>query len=351
MPTAINHAYDSAELAYAADVMIKDQMWVKPGQSVIVTADTVTDPVGVDAVLRAVTRAGAKGGVFTIPQLPFQGMLADPYVPDSLGAAVAKSDAWIDLTFPYLAGSHIHDEALKGGRVRYLLALDIGAGGIVRLYGRANLDKIFAVQKTLDTLMMKSRGKKCRITTELGTDVEFILDKPGYTKPRRATKPGLYSPPGGSVMFPVPDSVKGTIVVEAAFHEYYSVFDKPCVLAVNGRIQKISGGGPERRVMDRALRRAGGGRYGYVIHFTHGMHPAARLTHTSFEEATRVAGNDAIGLGTPFWMPGGGENHPDGLMSMQSIWLDGQRIVRDGEIIGPPKLARLAAELTPTHRS
>ena len=350
MPTAVHAPYDSAELAHAADVMVTDQMWVKPGHNVLITADTATDPVGVEAVLRAITRAGAKGGGFTIPQLPFQGMLADPYVPESLGAAVVKSDAWIDLTFPYLAGSHIHDEALKGGRTRYLLALDIGAGGIVRLYGRGDLDKIYAVQSALDALLVKARGKTCRITTELGTDVTCVLDKPGYIKPRRANKPGLYSPPGGSVLFPVVESVKGTIVVEAAFHEYYAIFDKPCVLTVDGRIRKVSGGGPERKVMERALRRAGGGEFGYVIHFTHGMHPAARMTHTSFEEATRVAGNDAIGLGTPFWMPGGGENHPDGLMSMQSVWVDGVRIVRDGDIVGPPKLAKLAAALTPVYR-
>ena len=45
------------------------------------------------------------------------------------------------------------------------------------------------------------------------------------------------------------------------------------------------------------------------------------------------------------WVPGGGENHPDAVLSKQSIWLDGEPIVRDGRIVGPPRLAELAEKL------
>jgi len=60
-------------------------------------------------------------------------------------------------------------------------------------------------------------------------------------------------------------------------------------------------------------------------------------------------GNDAIGMGLPWWEPGGGENHPDGVLFMQTIDLDGQRIVEDGIIVGPKKLAKLATNLTPIY--
>ena len=51
-------------------------------------------------------------------------------------------------------------------------------------------------------------------------------------------------------------------------------------------------------------------------------------------------------MGKPFWVPGGGENHPDGLINMHSLWIDGELIVKDGDIVSPPELAELGRELS-----
>jgi 2,5-dihydroxypyridine 5,6-dioxygenase len=148
-------------------------------------------------------------------------------------------------------------------------------------------------------------------------------------------------------MFPDVESVRGAIYVGSVFHEYYTPLSQPMTLEVDGKIRAVRGGGNERKVTDRALRRAAGGEYGYVIHFTHGIHPAARVTGRSFIEDMRSVGNDAVGMGIPWWLPGGGENHPDAVLFMQSIELDGRKIVEDGAIVGPAPLARLADELAP----
>ena len=87
-------------------------------------------------------------------------------------------------------------------------------------------------------------------------------------------------------MFPDVDSVQGRIQVGSVFHEYYTALATPLTLEVDGKIKALEGGGNERLVADRALRRAAGGAYGYVIHFTHGIHPAARVTG---EERFRAA--------------------------------------------------------------
>jgi hypothetical protein len=150
-------------------------------------------------------------------------------------------------------------------------------------------------------------------------------------------------------MFPDVDSVSGRIQIGAVFHEYFTPLGEPMTLEIEGKIKALHGGGNERVAADRALRRAGGGDYGYIIHFTHGIHPAARATGRSFIEDMRAVGNDAIGMGLPWWVEGGGENHPDGILFMQTIDLDGQRIVEDGIIVGPKKLAKLAADLEPIY--
>jgi hypothetical protein len=335
------------ELSQAAEVVVRDYMAVRADENVLITADTAGDPAAAQAIFAAAERAGAKAALLTVPQLPFQGGLADPYVTPTLSGAVLGSDVWIDLTFPYLAGSHLYDEALKTKRIRYLLGGDMGADGLVRLFGRVDLDRYYAVHKAFDDLINEAIGKPVRITNGLGTDVSFRLGKRGFEKPRRGDKPGGYLVPGSCTMFPDVESVKGVIHVGSVFHEYYTPLGQPMALEVDGKIRAVRGGGNERKVADRALRRAAGGEYGYVIHFTHGIHPAARVTGRSFIEDMRSVGNDAVGMGIPWWLPGGGENHPDAVLFMQSIELDGRKLVEEGAIVGPASLAKLADELTP----
>lgn len=336
-----------AAIARAADVLVRDYMAVRPGETVLITADTATDPALADALLTAALVADGRGSVLTIPRLPYQGGLADPYVPPAVAGAAASADVWIDVTFPYLAGSHVCDQALQGGRVRYLLGGDMGCAGLVRLFGAVDLDAYYAVHKGFDELTAAAIGRPVRITDGHGSDIALTLAKPGFAKPRRADRPGLYFVPGSCTMFPEPESVRGELHVVAAFHEHYARLAEPAVLVLDGRIREVTGGGPDRPVLQRALRRAAGGDYGHVIHLTHGIHPAARMTGESFVEDMRALGNDAVGLGIPFWLPGGGENHPDAVITEQSIWIDGRPVVQRGAIVAPPALAALADTLVP----
>jgi hypothetical protein len=334
-----------SDVEKAATVLVEDHMFVKPGENVIVTADTHSDAVCANAVFNAAHRAGVRPALMLFPQLPFQGALADPYVPEALGTALGNCDVWIDLCFPYLAGSRTHDVAMKANRLRYLLGGDIDAEALVRLYGTVNLDALFTVQAGFDRLMAEAVGQPCRIQNEQGMDVAFVIAKPGYQKLRRADRPGLNVLPGSGMIYPEPESVRGTVVIEAVFHEYFVSPMSRMTVLVDGRIREIRGGGAEQRVMHRALLRAGGGQYGYVIHFSYGFHPAARPENLM--ESIRVPGNNAVGFGLPWWVPGGGENHPDGIASMQSIWIGDAQIVRDSELIHPAALASAAAALEP----
>lgn len=339
----------SPELAVGADVLVRDFMAVKRDETVLITVDTATDPLAGPAVMNAVAVAGARPTLVTVPQLPFQGALADPFVGPVLAAAAVSADVWIDLTFPYLAGCHPWDVAMKQKRARYMLCGDLTADAMVRMFAKVDLDRLFKVHNGFTAITADSVGKSARITNELGSDVTFTLDKAPYPKPRRAVDPGLYTVPGAMAFWPVNDSVKGRIVVDAAFHEYYTKLASPITFEIDGHIRGISGGGADRKVMDRALKRAAGGEYGYVIHFTCGISPAARYTGGCFVEDQRVTGNNAIGLGIPFWKPGGGENHPDAVLSLQSIWIDGKKIVENGTIVGPAKLAKAAETLQPLY--
>src|SRR4051794_10047760 len=211
---------DGARLARAAAALVADHMAAKEKESVLVTADSASDARLVDALVTAAGLAGAHPVAALIPRLPFQGRLADPYLPSALRGAAVETDVWIDLTHPFLAGSEVHDAALRGKRARYLGAGGLDAPGLVRLYGMVDGDRLFALQSAVDAMVAGAEGKDCRVTDALGTDVTFTLAKATQSKSRRALAPGSNTIPGSTVLLPEIESVRGTIRLVAAMHEY-----------------------------------------------------------------------------------------------------------------------------------
>jgi hypothetical protein len=62
-----------ADVAAAAALVVRDYMAVRAGEDVLITADTGTDLALAEALMSAVTQAGARPSLLTIPRLPFQG--------------------------------------------------------------------------------------------------------------------------------------------------------------------------------------------------------------------------------------------------------------------------------------
>lgn len=336
---------DGHQATRGARAMVDDYLAVQEGENVLVTADTASDMVAAEAILAASEAAGAKATLAIIPQLPFQGTLADPYIPEPLAGAAQSCDVWIDLCFPYLAGSTVCDQTLIAGRVRYLMITGMSGAGIDRLFAGADHDLMHKVQEGMYDIFQTGAGRAGHITTDDGTDVHFTLAETGPRKPQHIQNPGMYFPPGSVAFTPEIESVRGIIVLKSVFHEYYVPQLEPLTIEVDGPVIGVSGGGAEVFPLERSLLRAGGGEYGHIIHFTHGLHPAARPGMGLLEDI-RTWGNNAIGMGKPFWVPGGGENHPDGLINKQSLWIDGEKIVDSGDIVSPPELAQLANELS-----
>lgn len=162
------------------------------------------------------------------------------------------------MSFPYIAGSAAHDRAMQAGRVRYLLLGDAEAGALARLYGVIGLDRLFEVQSRFDELMASHRGAACTVRAANGSDFSFRLGKRAAAKRRHADTPGTSTVPGSCIFYPEPDSVRGTIVLDAIFHEHYAVPREPIRLTVDGEIREVQ----HAVLTERALRRAGGGSYG-----------------------------------------------------------------------------------------
>lgn len=332
-------------LSHAADALIEGYLGVAPDEQVVITADARSDRRVVDALLDSVRRRGGQPVAVVIARLPYQGGLADPYIPDACRRAVEGAQVWIDTTFPYMAGSAIQDALMKKGATRYLLLGDPDADGFTRLFGDADLDLYHDAQLAFDEVFGQAIGARCRITCPRGTDVSFKLAKPGINKPRRAITPGMYVVPGSCSIAPDIQTVQGRIVIGAVFHTFYEELRHPIEVEVDGRITGIRGAGAPAIAFEKALRRAVHDGLGSIIHFTHGLHPTARFTGRSFIEDMRAVGNNAVGFGIPWWEPGGGENHPDGVVMGHSVWIDDKVLIDRGRIVWPDRLARTADAL------
>ena len=338
----------SPRLLRAAETLVTKSFAVSEGESVLITADYRAESALLDAIAGAVSRVGAMPVVALSPVLPYQGGMSDPYVPDNLRAAMQESDVWLDLCFPYHAGSGGHAAAMKGGKTRYCLLSMSSADSFERLYGCVDFEAMMEFNVALADHFASAEGEVLRFTCPLGTDVTMDLDKIKVARKSLNNQPGMYTAPGAQSFYPIMESVKGKIVIQALFDEYYRGLRRPITIEADGGIQRISGGGVEDMTsFDRALIRAGGGEdYGNFIHFTFGFHPAAMLTHSQFIEDIRVPGSNAIGMGLPWWEPGGGENHPDGVVFDQSLWIGDSQLVKDGAFTGPAPLQKLFDGMT-----
>jgi 2,5-dihydroxypyridine 5,6-dioxygenase len=333
-----------AGLDHAVDVLLREHLSVRAGEAVHLTVDDASDSLLVDRLVSQLENCEARAKVLHLPRLPLQGLLADPYIPASVAQAVGECDVWLDLTFPYLAGSTPFSRAMENGRTRYLLLGDLRADGAARLYGAVDHDALFDLQDEADRMLREAQGQACRIMTPEGTDIEFRIGRPATAKARHANKPGSQTVPGSAIFYPEMETVRGTIALEAAFHDYYERLPRRVTLEVDGRIRRV-GEGHHRELLERALRRAGGGDYGNVIHLTIGLNPAAEDRGVSFIEDIRAVGRNAVGLGLPWWVAGGGENHPDGIVTRQSLWIGGEPVLSEGRPAPGHKLQTLLAAI------
>jgi 2,5-dihydroxypyridine 5,6-dioxygenase len=338
-------AMSAAACSRAARILVEENFCVTDKDEVIVTADTATDMAVAESIVAAVRAVGARATLLSLEQLPLQGALADPFIPEAVGAAAARCDVWFDLCFPYFAGSNTHHQASKGNRMRYLMLGDLKAESFSRLFGSIALEKLFLVQRAVDEFLSAHEGAPCRITSETGTELRFELAANHTRKLHRTNTPGTYTPVGSAIFFPKPGTVKGRIVLDAVFHEAYVQLGDPICLDIDGEIRAISGGREQMPAMMRSLRRAGGGKFGEIIHFTCGFHRGVRHTGWSFIEDIRSVGANAVGLGKPWWQDGGGENHPDAVLKMQSLEIDGMWLMKGGELLGTPELQELDKHL------
>src|SRR5690606_16301925 len=124
-------------------------------------------------------------------------------------------------------------------------------------YGQVDFAALMDFNLAFAAFVAEAAGETMRVACPLGTDLAWTIDRPKLVRERVARTPGLHTVPGTQSFYPVADSVRGRVVLQALFDEDHRILRRPITILVEDRIRAIEGGAAEDRPrLERALRRA-----------------------------------------------------------------------------------------------
>ena len=342
--------YYEYELAEAAHKLVSQMFELKTGETLVITADTESDPRVVDATAAAAFTVGAKPMVVWTASPLGVGKAADPMLPvEALTAALSVTDAWAEFNNEWLLYSTPYEVAEKENKkLRYLNASGMNVDMMIRIIARVEFPTLREYQDEL--LSLTKAAKHVRMTTPAGGDIEFDIDskRPMICEAGNADTPGSHMQAGQIGWAPVFESINGTIVFDGSIVPPIGLLSGPVILRITeGKVMKIEGG-KDATAFESWLNSFNDPLMLRMAHVCYGCNPGAKLTGNIVEDE-RVWGATEWGMGYVGPMLTGSEpfsaaSHTDGICLNTSVWLDGERIWDRGKSVHP-KLADLARKL------
>jgi len=326
----------SLELFNASYKLVNDVLKVRDGEEVVITMDTGSDLQVATAIAQASVINGDKPLIVLRNEASVVGKAMDRFIPvKTLSAVLSNADVWVSLDRSYLIYSTPYEKAMEVGRARYMELSGFNQDMLVRLVGRVNIQAIYELQRRLARIT--SRVRRMRITTELGTDVEFEndLNRPVLVE-GEVNGPGEYMLFGQVDWAPIEGSINGVVVIDGMIWPPIGILKSPVRLRIkDGRITEV-GGNPEARILERWLKSFNDEKMFMTAHVTYGCHPNARLSE-NIVESERVWGAVVWGFGSQSSTFRGrlglASSHVDAVMLDSTIYGDGELIVKNGEFV------------------
>lgn len=342
--------YYEYELARAAHKLVSEMFKLRPGETIVVTADTESDPRVVEATAAAAFAVGAKPLVIWNASPLGVAKAADSMLPvEALTAVLSVADAWCEFNNKWIFYSTAYENAMKANtKLRHTCYVGMNVDMMVRVIGRVDLPTLSKYQERLSSLT--KAAKHVRMTTPAGEDVEFDMDptKPMLVEVGYADTPGSHMLGGQIGWSPVFESINGTIVFDGSINPPLGPVKEPVILHVKeGIVEKIEGG-KDARAFESWLKGFDHPRMLRMAHVCYGCNPGAKLTGDVVEDE-RVWGVTEWGLGYVGSILTGGEpidapSHTDGICLNTSVWLDKKQIWDEGKAVDT-ELAELAKKL------
>jgi leucyl aminopeptidase (aminopeptidase T) len=325
--------FGDIELARAAHKLVTDLRPVRPGQQVLITADTAADGRAVQAAAGAVYAVGGVPTVvrYTTRPEPMQ----DP--PPPVARAVLGADIWIDFAVAYHLYSPTYHAALANGCI-YLCLTGMDVDMMVRTIGRVEHGPLAEMATRL--YEMSQAAARVRVTNPAGTDLVMDVDPAGdpFWEPPPAAG-GYPQMLGGQSGFMIHrSSCQGVLVFDGTLWPpaELGILATPVRLVIQGGyIQEITGG-PEATLFSRWLAGFQHPEAYLIDHVCYGFNPGVARPTGRILEDERIFGCLQFGIGAPEL---GSPAHTDGVTLDPSVWLDETQIEDAGRYVHPDLVA------------
>lgn len=337
--TELRDDYRSFEVTRAARKVVEEVMPVKPGENVVISADTISDSRVVNAVAQAAYAAGAHPVVVWYETQPDAQM--EPPAP--VAAALKAADVWFEFGVQYILYTDARREAIAAG-CRHACYGGMDVDMLVRTIGQVDYPAMQELGTRLRTLCMAA--EVVRLTDLNGTDLVCPIDKnpPAYFSGTRQPGAGYSQMLGGQSGFSaLIDEVQGTIVFDGAIWPPAEIgpLAAPVRLTVErGYVTDIAGG-PPARTFERWMAKFGNRQMYRLAHLSFGFNPGVKGITGRIVEDERVFGCVDIGIGPQAL---GAPSHTDGIILRPSIAADDVEVERDGVYVHP-ELVELIQQL------
>lgn len=337
--------YLAYELAKGAAMLLRDQMLVQPGETVLITTDTSSDKRVADAIAAAAYAMDAVPVVLNYPT----GANACTEPPAPVSGAAGAADVWIELTYAYVMHSPGYRKALDNG-VRYICLTGMDVEMMVKTITRVDFDALLELGEHFVERIAAS--KTVRITCPNGTDLSGTT---GGRLVRQSGSRAIYK--GKSVMLggqiswcPLEETIEGTLVFDGAIYPPASlgILKSPVRLGVReGRVVSVEGG-RDAAIFKTWLASFDDPNMYRIAHFSLGFNPGVPAVTGRIVEDERAFGCVELGIGSQGAVVGGAfwtaASHTDGIVTTPTISIDGATFEKDG-IYQEPKTRELCAKL------
>jgi 2,5-dihydroxypyridine 5,6-dioxygenase len=306
---------------------------LKPGDEVVLYADTGKSPALVDAFFAAAMAADVEPLLAIFPQR--RAMLQEPSA--SALSSMKQATMVVDLaTDPWLYTDGLNAILDAGGRVLQVLAAE---STLAKMPPTAGL-----IRRAKAAADMFEKAKEVRIRSDGGTDlVANCQGRPGWGQDGVVREPGDWDSAGTSILAcaPLEDEVNGAFVIEPGDFVWTIpreiLVEEPITLTVeSGRLTSVEGGEDAKRLARWLASFEDPNSYVFA-HTGFGGDPRASIDQPL--EAESIEGGINVAFGGNIFRGLGGrtkaKSHVDIVVMKQTMFLDDECVVKDGKIVHP----------------
>lgn len=298
----------------------------KPGEEVLLLADTDTDPLVYEALAAAAYEMGMEPNVMIMVARPVHGN--EPT--KTVARAMLGTDLLICVNSTAMTHTDAVRRALKAG-VKYISMPGITVDMLTKGAATADYQEVQRVtQKVAEVL---SRGKTVRITCPNGTNVSMSIEGRSAFALAGVFQPGTIAcfPDGEAAIAPVEGTCQGKIVFDLSMHSLGRLEEHIILKVEHGRVVSIDGGRQADQLKE--ILETKGDENSYLIgELAVGTNPKARVVGNVSEDKKRL-GSVHIAMGDNYTLAGNvrSKTHLDGVISKPTLIVDGVTLIEDGK--------------------